>query len=297
MKNRIENDPVWIVMRSMNDRDVIGETLERVRSQRGPRFKLLNIDSGSTDGTLDIISDYTDRLIRIRPEEYIPGRVINTGMSETDTEVVVFLNSDATPVDDHWLENLLREIRGDRVAAVYGRQMSRPDTLPLFHKDNERAFGDGNLAATWTHFFSMANSAVVRSVWEQRPFDEEIRYSEDTEWSYWARKAGFDVRYACEAAVMHSHNYTLAQSYKRHHGEGAADAWIFDFPPGKMKLPRILVSAGVEVMRDFAFCLKTGRPGGLLHSIPLRLTQRIGRYKGYWKEKKKQDEILTKIHI
>jgi len=282
VKNRIENDPVWIVMRSMNDRDVIGETLERVRSQRGPRFKLLNIDSGSTDGTLDIISDYTDRLIRIRPEEYIPGRVINTGMSETDTEVVVFLNSDATPVDDHWLENLLREIRGDRVAAVYGRQMSRPDTLPLFHKDNERAFGDGNLAATWTHFFSMANSAVVRSVWEQRPFDEEIRYSEDTEWSYWARKAGFDVRYACEAAVMHSHNYTWRQFYRRHFGEGRAESVIFDWSDWEKSFIRYSLLPYVrQIMSDEKYCLSRLQFGACFYSPALRIAQLLGRRKGF----------------
>ena len=289
-------DLVWVVMRSLNDRDLIEDTLAMVRRQKGPRVKLLNIDSGSTDGTVDVIREYTDRLIQIRPEDYIPGRVLNRGLRETDGPVVVFLNSDATPLHDDWLSKLLAAVSGENVAAAYGRQTSRHDTWPLFHKDNERAFGDGHVAAGWTHFFSMASSAVVRSVWAEQPFDESIPYSEDVEWSYRARQAGYLIRYAPDAVVAHSHNYTLAQSWKRHRGEGAADACIFPDLDARMRLPRVLASAGVEVVRDVTWCVRSGRPMGLAHAIPLRLAQRLGRYQGYWQERRKRREDRHAIH-
>lgn len=55
---------------------------------------------------------------------------------------VAFLNSDCTPLDEHWLEYLLASF-SEGVAAVFGRQVPRPDCKPLFAKDTEDTFGDG----------------------------------------------------------------------------------------------------------------------------------------------------------
>ena len=128
----------WVVMRSKNDAGLIGATLEAVRSQTVP-CRILNIDSGSTDGTTAIIRRFTDRLIEIPPGEYVPGRVLNRGMEETSGEVVVFLNADATPADRLWLENLLapmaearRSAGRPRAAGVSGRRirnLARPEFL------------------------------------------------------------------------------------------------------------------------------------------------------------------------
>jgi rhamnosyltransferase len=45
--------------------------------------------------------------------------------------VLVFLNADATPVDNNWLAGLLRELEPPHIAGVYGRQIARPDAYPM----------------------------------------------------------------------------------------------------------------------------------------------------------------------
>lgn len=275
---------VCVVMRSYNDRDLIEGTLNAVLSQDYPNFELWNFDSTSNDGTLEVIRQHNvaDRIILNDSKTYNPGTVLNDAMNRTDSNIVVFINSDATPERTDWLRLLVTPMLEDEgIAAVYGRQTSRSDCRSLFVKDNERAFGDGSISAKWMHFFSMANSAVRRSVYEVMPFETAVQYSEDIEWTYRARKAGWKIHYVEEAAATHSHNYTLKQSYKRHFGEGKADAWIFkDQSISSSPFSYVLMPATMEVLRDLKWAITTGSIDAFIHSVPLRFTQRYGRWKG-----------------
>lgn len=275
---------VCIVMRSRNDLDVIDSTLEWVSRQRYLGVELWHFDSTSDDGTLEIIKKSADpgKVLTNDPSRYNPGRILNEAVSVVGGDIVVFLNSDATPEDDRWLENLLAPFEDPRVGVVYGRQKGRSDCRSLFLKDTERAFGDGMVSKGWNHFFSMANSAARREVLEQFPFETGIQYSEDVEWSRRVKQAGFEVVYASDAVVFHSHNYTLMQSYKRHFGEGKAEAWIFRDGSINFSFWRyVLLSFVREVLRDWVWGVKTLSFEAFWHSIPLRLMQKWGRWRGY----------------
>ena len=217
-------------------------------------------DNASTDGTLEEIRKYTDRIHHVPAGAYVPGRVLNQAMAATEGEFVVFLNSDCTPQDDCMLDALLAGFVDDKVAAVFGRQMSRPGCRPLMAKDTEDTYGDGSRQALWRHCFSMAVSAIRRSVWERMPFQEDLQYSEDIDWTWRARRCGYEIRYAAGARVIHSHNYSLRQFYRRHFGEGRAEAHIFEWSPWERSLVRYSLlpyaSAGGErleiLRRQFA---------------------------------------------
>jgi len=274
---------VAIAMRSYNDRGVIRGTLEMIRRQTYPNFELWNFDSSSTDGTLEIIQEYNDaeRIRQNDSAKYNPGTVLNDAVRTVGGDVVVFINSDATPESEVWLEKLIAPLAESRVGAVYGRQTARPDCRSLFVKDTERAFGDGREAAKWVHFFSMANAAARRDVLERFPFETRVQYSEDIEWSFRLRKAGLEIRYVAEAAATHSHNYTLRESYKRQFGEGKAEAWIFrDGELNTSFLRYCLLPFGMEVVRDLGWVVKKGSLDALVHTIPLRAVQKWGRWRG-----------------
>jgi rhamnosyltransferase len=274
---------VAIAMRSYNDRDVIRGTLEMIGRQTYRNFELWNFDSSSTDGTFEIIREFNDPS-HIRQNEsasYNPGTVLDDAVRTVGGDVVVFINSDATPESEDWLEKLIAPLADSGVGAVYGRQTARPDCRALFEKDTERAFGDGREAAKWVHFFSMANSAARRDVLERFPFETRIQYSEDIEWSFRVRTAGLEIRYVADAAATHSHNYTLRQSFKRRFGEGKAEAWIFR--GGELNtsfLRYFLLPFGMEVARDLGWAVNRGSMDALLHTVPLRLAQKWGRWRG-----------------
>ncbi len=271
-----------IVVRCFNDAWVVGATLDAVFAQQGPSFRVVAIDSGSTDGSVGILRRYPLELHRIQPGSYVPGRVLNQGMELGDEPYGVFVNSDCTPQHREWLAELLEPFETDaRVAAVYGRQVPRPDAHPLVVKDYERAFGDGTVASGWGHFFSMASSAIRRSVWRESPFDPDIRYSEDVHWSWQRRQEGWRIAYAPRSVAMHSHNYTVSDMRRRYHGEGRADARIY---PRSMLpsswLRAVPVRAGAEIVRDLRWCLRGGHLRALLDSPVHRLVQRHAYWRG-----------------
>lgn len=73
----------------------------------------------------------------------------------------------------------------------------------------------------------------------------------------------------------------LKQSYKRQFGEGKAEAGIFR--EGKLDtsfLRCTVLPAGMDVLRDLAWAAREGSVDALVHSVPLRLTQKWGRWKG-----------------
>ena len=281
----------WVVMRARNDMPLVAETLDMLRRQNLPH-RLAVFDNGSTDGTRERAAAQADLVVDVPEGTYVPGRVLNQAMEATDGETVAFLNSDCTPLDGDWLARLLADVDESgqpRVAATFGRQVPRPDCLPLFAKDTENTFGDGSLQRYWKHCFSMASSAIRRSVWQERPFNEAIQYSEDIEWTWTVRQMGYEIRYAAESQVYHSHNYTLKQWYRRQFGEGKADAHIFDWPAWDRSWLRYsLLPCARQIVSDCRYSLRAGEVGAAYLSPMLRGAQLLGRRRGFaagWKER------------
>src|ERR1044071_1332615 len=99
------SDPlVTIIMRSFNEAWALRETLPALQAQDYRNWELLVIDSGSTDGSVELILKARPRcFIQIRREDYNPSRVLNLGMELAETDLNIFLNADATPQGSNWL--------------------------------------------------------------------------------------------------------------------------------------------------------------------------------------------------
>lgn len=225
-----------IIIRSRNNVDVIDKTLMRVFEQSFKDFEVINFDNASTDGTVEKIKNFNTRLIPIPEGTYIPGRVLNAAVELSKTEIIVFLNSDCIPVNKDWLENLLKPFQDPDVGAVFSRQIVPKETLPIIQIDTEKYFGDGKIHNQLKHFFSMASSAIRRSVWIEDRFDERMLISEDIEWSYRIKKKGYKVVYAKNSIAEHRHNYSMKQLYRRHFKEGFDSVKIFSICDSRLNL-------------------------------------------------------------
>src|SRR6185436_1015810 len=210
------------------------------------------IDSGSTDGSVELIRRAQPAQFKqIAPEDYNPSRVMNLGMRLARSDYGIFLNADATPQGRDWLRPLVHALFDPQVAAVFGRQIPRPDCQAVFAHDYERCFGPQRESAKWEHFFSMASSGIRKDIWAQRGFNERMQYSEDDEYTRWCRAQGYRVVYVPESVVTHSHNYTAAQAWRRSYGEGRALAAISDCVSAKGgRGPNILLGWINDARRD-----------------------------------------------
>lgn len=278
------SDPrVTIIMRSYNEAWALRDTLPALLAQDYKNWELVVFDSGSTDGSVDLIrAAQPKHFVQLLPHDYQPSRVMNQGMALAATDTAVFLNADATPQGPHWLRPLVQALQDPRNAAVFGRQIPRPDCEAVFAHDYDRCFGEHRESVKWEHFFSMVSSGLRKDVWSQRGFLESMQYSEDDEYTRWCRAAGYNVVYVPESVVMHSHNYTPRQAYKRSFGEAWALAAVFNGHPAELTHPaRLAMGLLADAKRDLAFCRRAGRVREWPRAVRIRWEQRLARRAGF----------------
>ncbi len=86
----------------------LDEVLRAVRSQEVDReVEIVVIDSGSTDGSLEIAERHGARIHSIPKSEFSHGGTRNLAMQMAAGEHVAFITQDATPAHDGWLAALL----------------------------------------------------------------------------------------------------------------------------------------------------------------------------------------------
>jgi rhamnosyltransferase len=278
------NDPlVSIIMRSFNEGWALCETLPALRTQEYKNWELIVIDSGSTDGSIEMIRRFQPRhFIRIASVDYNPSRVMNRGMDLAQSDYGIFLNADATPQGPHWLRPLVTALFDEKTAAVFGRQVPRPDCQAVYACDYERCFGPHRESSRWDHFFSMVSSGLRKDIWAKRGFLEAMQYSEDCEYTLWCRAQGYQVVYVPESVVVHSHNYSPQQAYKRSYGEGKALAATWRGNPSGINWPRSVFLGWLnDLRRDAAFCARANRLRELPSALQIRWQQRLGRIAGF----------------
>lgn len=274
---------VSVVMRSFNEAWAIGETIRRLNSQDFEgEIELIVIDSGSSDGSVEIIRQAKPaKFIEIPLGTYVPGVVLNQGAREASHDWIVYLNADAAPVDGSWLRNLLEPcLEAENFGAGFSRQVARPDSKAVFAHDYDRCFGPHRVSKDWEHFFSMVSSVTHRSVLEKHPIREDLQYAEDDEWTRRLGKEGLRIVFAEKSVVTHSHNYTLRQSFRRAAGDARAMAAAGTLPARAVGLPATVLGCAADAFRDAKWCLANGRPGGWPFAAATRISQRLGRRSG-----------------
>jgi rhamnosyltransferase len=213
---------VSIVIRTKDEAEYIGETLKRVQDQGfSGSYEIVVVDSGSTDATLDIVSQYDVNLIQIPQREFSYGRSLNIGASCGEGRYVVNLSAHALPVDKNWLTNLIAGFEDHNVAGIYGRQLSDGSLNPfealqneLFFCETRVTFNVKNTKMLKQSHFSNSNCAIRKGVWESLKFNEDVPYAEDTLWQRDVINAGFSIVYVPDAAVYHTHNINIYNTYK-----------------------------------------------------------------------------------
>ena len=274
-----------IILRSFNEGWALKETLPALRAQSFADWELIVIDSGSTDGSHELIRDFGPaHFVRIQPHEYNPSRVMNQGMRLARSNFGIFLNADATPQGANWLGPLVEALRDRKTAAVFGRQIPRPDCQAVYACDYDRCFGPNRESAQWDHFFSMVSSGLRKDVWAQRGFLEKLQYAEDDEYTRWACANGYRVVYCPDSVAMHSHNYTPEQAYKRSFGDARALAASWSGSPREFSFCKTRLLGWLSDLRhDARFCARERRLTELPHAARIRWAQRRGKLDGFRK--------------
>ena len=232
---------VTVAIPVLNGARYLDEVLAAVRNQRvGRELELLVVDSGSTDGSLEIARQHGARIHQISRSEFSHGGTRNLMMEIAQGEHVAFLTQDATPANEDWLAALLQAFElTDDVAAVFGPHDARPSASHMIRAEMERHFenwGHGReidvqrlngspagLAAyraePWRlTFLSSVNCCLARWAWERVPF-RDVPYAEDQLLGRELIEAGYAKVFQPQARVLHSHDFGPVRFFRRYFDE------------------------------------------------------------------------------
>ena len=201
------------------------ELLDAVRAERDARSRLLVVDSGSIDGSLEVARDAGAELIEIPRETFGHGRTRNLAAERSSGELICFLTQDATPVPG-WLAAYEEAFAlADDVGAAFGPHLPRPDTSVMIARELTEFFagfspdgGPALLGAGDPMFLSNVNACYRRECWEQIRFDD-VAYSEDQAFARAMGARGWRRAYHPGAGVLHAHDYSQIGFVRRYFDE------------------------------------------------------------------------------
>lgn len=173
-------------------------------------------------------------IVSVLKEDFDHGGTRRMGVSRSDADYFVMMTQDAVPADDYLLERLLRAVKDEGYAIAYARQCAPlaasmvEQYTRLFNyptqsckktKEDLPALG----IKTW--FCSDVCAAYKRAAYDQAGgFAKHAIFNEDMLIASKLIEMGYSISYVAEARVIHSHNYTLSEQFKRNFDLGVSHA-------------------------------------------------------------------------
>lgn len=215
---------ISVIIRTLNEVRYLDSLLSRLAEQDtgGLGHEVILVDSGSTDGTLEIAERHGCRILHIGREEFSFGRSLNRGCGAARGDILAIISGHCVPTDRHWLARLCQPLLEDQAGYSFGRQLGGAGSHFSEQRIFAKYFPEMPDAGQKAFFCNNANAALRHSDWERLRFDEELTGLEDMELAQRLIAAGGRVVYVPEAAVYHHHQETWAQIQRRFEREALA---------------------------------------------------------------------------
>ena len=284
--------------------------LERLKQQSVPvrRVVIINTEKKFWDSRWEQEFPFTE-VHHIRKEEFDHGGTRRKAAELTDAEVMVFMTQDALPADRDLIRNLTAPLKEPETAAAYARQL--PNASCSFVERYTRSFNypdkssvksreDLPVYGIKTFFCSNVCAAYRKDVYESLGgFTGHTIFNEDMIYASAVIQHGYRIAYAADAKVIHSHNYTCMQQFRRN----------FDLGVSQAEYPEVFQTASSEsegirlVKKTFRYLCVNGRrrliPGFVLQSgfkyagylagknyrrLPARMVRWCSMNNDYWRK-------------
>lgn len=267
-------------------------------------------DGKAEDLLQDIIFEYPSvRVTQVVEGEFDHGGTRDMGMKLCSSDYVLMMTQDAVPKNRRLVENLLKA-QGEKISVVYAKQEPEKDCRVIERYTRSFNYPDESSSALETA--ARTNNGIksifcsdVCAMYDRKAYAEvggfpgRVIFNEDEIFAAKSLKAGYDVIYQADAVVIHSHNYSGVQYFKRYFDLGVSHAdfkYIFDEYHAEdegirlvkqtaeylisrqryFELPVLLYHSGMKLAG-----MKLGR---MYRKLPEKLVLKCTSNKLYWKK-------------
>lgn len=181
------------------------------------------------------------QVVSIAQEEFDHGGTRDMAMHLCKSQYVLMMTQDAMPKNGKLIETL-RNAQGEKISVVFARQEPAKDCRIIerytrtfnypaeSHSAMEKAAQTNN--GIKSIFCSDVCAMYDRIAYEEvGGFPGKVIFNEDEIFAAKSLKAGYDIRYEAQAVVIHSHNYSGVQYFKRYFDLGVSQtdfSYIFN---------------------------------------------------------------------
>lgn len=190
---------ITVVTVCYNAVETLEETMLSVLNQTYPDIEYIIIDGGSTDGTVDIIKKYADRLANwiSEPDKGIYD-AMNKGIALATGDWIIFMNAGDSFVNQNVLKEISVVFRSE-VDVVYGDNFMIYKSQRIHHR--AQFFSSKDINMPFNH-----QSTFVKTIYaKQYPFNLKYRIAGDYNFFFNLYKLGRKFRYVSLPVA----NYTM----------------------------------------------------------------------------------------
>lgn len=225
--NKEASHKISVIIPTLNAEKYITPLIDSLKKQTIPPDEIIIIDSESDDRTAEIISGIEGvTLIQIKRKDFNHAITRDFAFRKSTGDYVIFITQDAMPANEYFVERIIKPFTlDDGIAISTGRQIPRPDAWPF-----EKLVKNFNYPST-SHIHSASDipelgiktfntsdccCAYRRDIFlELGGFSFPVMTNEDMFFAASVINAGYKISYTADAEVIHSHNLTLKQQYRR----------------------------------------------------------------------------------
>ena len=229
--------------------------------------------------------DFPDlEVYHLTKKEFDHGGTRRRAAALCDGEILVFMTQDAMPVDRRLTCPLAEALQAaPGIGAAYARQLPKKEAGPI--ERYTRAFNYPPVSHVYrekdipehgikTFFCSNVCAAYTREAYEAcGGFIPRTIFGEDMMLAEKLVRKGYGIAYASEALVLHSHDYTCRQQFRRNFDIGVLHA---EHPEIFSALPS--EGEGIRMVRQTAGRLLNS---GRFDQLPYLVLQSACKYAGY----------------
>lgn len=233
-----------VVVPTYNDEKDLDDCLSSLEKQ-SKDFELIIVDGHSSDSTVEIAERHGAKVVY---EEYgTRGGACNVGAEESDGDIIVFTDADATFPPD-WLEKVEEKFAETGADVLGGEDIVKDGSD--FEEDLfviDKAQDPPGKDDVWKRIRGV-NSAYMRDVFLENKFDPSLRSIEESELHFRLRKKGFKFVFDPEIVVYHHRRRSLKALAKQFFRNGKGRLQVIRKHPRMLDGGTDLVPLGLFVL-------------------------------------------------